>query len=252
MPQPSQPASLFGVIERFLAATALLGAASYALLNAAYVEFLDDFGLRPEDVGIDRLSVLGRAAWVVVFGVAIWGFGFAIFTIISRSGELRKLENEPSADNQERLKQNNETTEDADNQDRLKQNRETTENVKSAARRSITLAIAGPVVAALILGSFFVLGGQAEDRADQARDGIRVRGIGWPVEIVYVRAVPAKVTWVGEGPAPASLHDDDYLYLGRGDSIVAIWTCDDVTLMLRPDDVIVELKGGDAGKNSIC
>ncbi|GAA0452044.1 hypothetical protein Ade02nite_77130 [Paractinoplanes deccanensis] len=60
----------FGRLERLLGAAAVLGAAIYALLNVLYVEFYDDFGVRPEEVGWDRLTMLSRAAWVVL-GVLI-------------------------------------------------------------------------------------------------------------------------------------------------------------------------------------
>ncbi|HET7734912.1 MAG TPA: hypothetical protein VFK52_02975 [Nocardioidaceae bacterium] len=57
---------LLGRVERLLAVSAAAVAVVYVGLNMLYLEYFDDFGVRPEQVGIDRLAVLGRAAWVVV------------------------------------------------------------------------------------------------------------------------------------------------------------------------------------------
>jgi hypothetical protein len=62
-----------GMVERLLAGAAVAGAAIYVLINALYVEFYDDFGVRPEDVGWDRLAVLGRVAGVALFVIAMAG-----------------------------------------------------------------------------------------------------------------------------------------------------------------------------------
>jgi hypothetical protein len=69
----SQPPTLIGVAERLLAAAAVSGAAVYVLINGIYIEFYDDFGVRPEEVGLDRLAVLARAAWVALVVLAAGG-----------------------------------------------------------------------------------------------------------------------------------------------------------------------------------
>jgi hypothetical protein len=51
---------------RHVAAAGVAGSAIYVLLQALYVEFYDDFGVRPEQVGLDRSAVLARAAWVAL------------------------------------------------------------------------------------------------------------------------------------------------------------------------------------------
>lgn len=51
-----------GVVDRIRAGAAIFGATRYVLLNALRVEFHSDFGVRPEEVGLDRLAVLGRTA----------------------------------------------------------------------------------------------------------------------------------------------------------------------------------------------
>ena len=76
--------TLVQLAERILAATAVIGSSVYVLSQALYIEFYDDFGVRPEQVGLDRTAVLSRAAWfaLAVFIVAtvfIWlGTTFAL------------------------------------------------------------------------------------------------------------------------------------------------------------------------------
>jgi hypothetical protein len=79
----------FGLAERLLGAAAVLGAAIYALINVLYVEFYDDFGVRPEEVGWDRLTILSRTAWVVlavVIATAAFGLGAALFRLVVSGG----------------------------------------------------------------------------------------------------------------------------------------------------------------------
>jgi hypothetical protein len=64
-PNASRP-TLVGVVERLLAGAAVGGAVIYALINALYIEYYDDFGVRPEDIGWDRLAILGRSAWIAL------------------------------------------------------------------------------------------------------------------------------------------------------------------------------------------
>ena len=50
--------TVLGIAERLLAGAAVVGATIYVLINGLYIEFYDDFGVRPEDVGLDRLAIL--------------------------------------------------------------------------------------------------------------------------------------------------------------------------------------------------
>jgi hypothetical protein len=66
--------TVLGIAERLLAGAAVVGATIYVLINGLYIEFYDDFGVRPEDVGLDRLAILGRSAWVALVAIALVGW----------------------------------------------------------------------------------------------------------------------------------------------------------------------------------
>jgi hypothetical protein len=211
----SEPLTLLGVFERVLAATAVAGATIYVLLNALYVEFLDVFGLRPEDVGLDRLAVLGRAAWIALLGLGFVVILAAVTIVVLRAKTL---------------------------------------TFKRSTVQQWSAVGTIVLIAALLVG-FLALRDEVEDSAASAKKGERVGGLGWIVEFVDVRALPARVVWVGEQPKPSLLTDEDYLYLGRGDQVVALLTCDGITIMFRPDDVVVHVLDYDsdeADSKSIC
>lgn len=212
----NRPPTLFGIFERLLAAAAVLGAAIYVLLNALYVEYLDDFGLRPEDVGLDRLAVLGRAAWIALMGLGIVAFGASIVIATGTLGRGHSV-------------------------------RPTTVRLWYACGTFTTVII-------LLLG-FLAMRHQVEESAEDAKAGNRVGGLGWIVEFVDIRALPARVAWVSSEAKPSLVTDSDYLYLGRGDRVVALLSCEGRTIMLHPDDVVVQVldyDSDDGEQGSIC
>src|SRR5690349_15285151 len=93
---------LMGAVEKLLAATAVLGATLYVLVNALYIDFYDGFGVRPEQVGLDRVAVLARSAWVALVAIALLGpVAFVIATRALRQ-RLAKLEQYDSMGRDER------------------------------------------------------------------------------------------------------------------------------------------------------
>jgi len=65
------------------------------------------------------------------------------------------------------------------------------------------------------------------------------------VELIDVRAVPARLAWAGETPLPSGVEPGaEYLYLGHGDHVVALVSCSGSTLLLQKDDVVVEVLPG--------
>ena len=60
----------------------------YVLLQALYIEFYDDFGLRPEEVGLHRLAVLARAAWA---GLSVILVSVVAFVVHTQTGSERTL-----------------------------------------------------------------------------------------------------------------------------------------------------------------
>jgi hypothetical protein len=90
--------AVLGVAERLLAAAAVAGATIYVLINGLYTEFYDDFGVRPEDVGLDRLAILGRSAWIALVGIALVGLVGYISAMGSAEIRLRADRPRPEAD----------------------------------------------------------------------------------------------------------------------------------------------------------
>jgi hypothetical protein len=90
--------AVLGVAERLLAAAAVAGATIYVLINGLYIEFYDDFGVPPEDVGLDRLAILGRSAWIALVGIALVGLVGYISAMASAEIRLRADRPRPEAD----------------------------------------------------------------------------------------------------------------------------------------------------------
>jgi hypothetical protein len=68
---PAETFPWLKVWEWVAGATVLTGSVIYVLLQALYVEFYDDFGVRPEQVGLDRGAVLSRAAWAALLVLVV-------------------------------------------------------------------------------------------------------------------------------------------------------------------------------------
>ncbi|MGW5238637.1 hypothetical protein ACWEOW_06875 [Monashia sp. NPDC004114] len=70
--EPQKAASgVVSALQQLLGAAAVLSATLYVLVNALYIDFYDDFGVRPEQVGLDRVAVLARAAWVALIAIVL-------------------------------------------------------------------------------------------------------------------------------------------------------------------------------------
>ena len=89
--------TVLGIAERLLAGAAVVGATIYVLINGLYIEFYDDFGVRPEDVGLDRLAILGRSAWVALVAIALVGLVGYINAVASAEARVRAARPRPVA-----------------------------------------------------------------------------------------------------------------------------------------------------------
>lgn len=206
----------FGKAERLLGATAVLGAAIYALLNVLYVEFYDDFGVRPEEVGWDRLTMLSRTAWVVlavIIGTAVFFLSKAVLhLLLSRRGKGGQGE---------------------------------TRDGGSGA----TAALGGhPIftwfaVALLgILAGYWYLTFMMEGEAERVSRGETVNGVGLFIPFIDVRAYRAEVAWLGEaGKTPARLKSPHLTYLGRGRDVAVLVACGSTTVVVPADQVVVNI-----------
>jgi hypothetical protein len=208
--------TVLGLVERLLAWGAIAGATIYVLINALYVEFYDDFGIRPEDVGWDRLTVLSRAAWIALVGITVAGLvGWAFAAFSTRDLEV------PSG---------------GTSQDRLWRRiirRRRMRRILGAA--SLTFAIVAPI-------GFLLVERQIEVEAAEAKRGRSGNGISLIVPFIDVRTTRANVTWLGEDTKrPNGLNAGYLTYLGRSKETVALLACGRTTLLIPADDVAVQL-----------
>ncbi|MCY1143403.1 hypothetical protein OWR29_35855 [Actinoplanes sp. Pm04-4] len=193
-----------GRAERLLGATAILGAAIYALLNVLYVEFYDDFGVRPEEVGWDRLTMLSRTAWValsVLIATAVFLLGKAVLGrfLEGRVGKWRVFEGQP------------------------------------------IFAWFAPALLA-VLGGYWYLTFIMEAEADRVARGETVNGMGLFVPFIDVRAHRAEVTWLGETAIPPGLQSPHLSYLGRSRDATVLVACGTTTIVVPSDQVIINIK----------
>jgi hypothetical protein len=228
-PSAELPAPNIGAIaaaERFLTAATVLGATVYVLLNGLYVEFYDEFGVRPEEVGIDRLTVLSRAAWIAIVGIAS---GSVILYLSATRGARAGMSASAAYSDEVRSGPQ-----------------------KLALSTRWVAVAAGLVLAAgaAVIVAFFVLEDHMNDLAAKARMGKRVGGVGWNSELIDVRAAPATISWLGEKAAPAPLQEVGrvHMYLGRGENVVALLTCEGDTVLVEPSNVQVTVLGTREGE----
>jgi hypothetical protein len=231
-PQRSQ-LTLLGVVERLLTGAAVLGGAIYVLIYALYIEFYDDFGVRPEEVGWDRLAVLGRAAWVALVGIAVAAPIGWIYTAITTRHRLEYIE-------AERIREQVRETEQSALERYLSQRELESELRKLRIGR--LLAAVGLILTVLLLVGYIALRNRVEHEADRVRFGETVNGIGIVVPFIDVRAHRAQVTWIGdrEDP-PVALAAPHLMYLGRGRDVAALVSCGRKTILIPADQVAVKL-----------
>jgi hypothetical protein len=204
---------LIEVVERLLAGAAVAGAAVYVLMNALYVEFYDDFGVRPEDVGWDRLAVLGRSAWIAFVGISVAGLiGLASLTIAARKA----------------------TAAHAERQLRKEQFH------KQRVDRLLGVTLLAFLVTVFV--GFLLLLLQVEDEAESVRRGESVNGVGFAVVFIDVRVSRANVTWLGDkDKQPEKLGSPYLMYLGRGRDVAVLLSCARATVLVPGDEVSIDL-----------
>jgi hypothetical protein len=266
-PQPPaaqpQPPTLLGVAERLLAGAAVASGGIYVLINALYIEFYDDFGVRPEDVGWDRLAILGRAAWVAFSGIIVIGLiGWTYATITARN-RLRALRQDIDRRHEaKRISEEQKKTEklmlehplgyllrlnEPERQQliaRIAEERMWKEEFRrQRARRLLGAAsLAFPV---LILVGFLFLDRQVEGEAARVTQGVNVNGISFGVPFapyIDVHAIRAKATWLGDKEKqPVELGSPYLMYLGRSRDVVVLLACGHTTVLVPADNVAIDL-----------
>ncbi len=201
----------------------------YVLVNSAYIEYFDDFGVTPEQVGFDRGAVLARSAWLALLGVALLGPLFIVITRLRLRSVVRAFQEETGSDGGE----------PAERREHHRQR-----EVRSAVRAGSLRMIVAAGVTILVLGGFFLLQNAAEAEADRVARGEASNGIGWIVPILDVRAARAEVVWLSaDKERPPALSAKHLMYLGGNGDFTVLLACGDTTLVLRTEDVVVTFPG---------
>jgi hypothetical protein len=226
---------MFGAVERLLAGAAVLGAGLYVLVNALYIEFYDDFGVRPEQVGFDRLAVLARSAWVALIVVALIGPVGIVVVRRSQQKLWGQLEVEWSEEEEAEFSGLSAAE--------LRERNLRLDQVKSAVDMLRGIAMLLLVVSAAVVAGFVLLAWLVEREAERVADGHNVNGLGPLVPFIDVRANRAEVMWLDpDKTAPAGLEDAEYVaYLGSGADTTVLLACGETTYLVQSSDVAVTL-----------
>ena len=201
---------------------ALVASITYLLLNSAYVEFYESIGVRPEDVGLDRLAILGRAFGLALLALIVYvvSFGVLVF-ILFLFGEF------PPADAWSQAP--------PPSHGRIRRTR-------------IMLGVAGLLAyAARSLVAVNVAVSKAQGRAELAENGthvgpVRLHG---PLSInllfIDVNADNARIDWLDKVvPPPELLRDPWLLYLGSNGRVAVFMACG-TTVIVPADKVVPEV-----------
>lgn len=200
---------------------ALVASITYLLLNSAYVEFYESIGVRPEDVGLDRLAILGRALGLVLFALFIYGLSFGFLALI-----LFLLGKFEPADARSQIPPLS--------LDRSRRNR-------------IMLGVAGLLACLFALLAVLAAVNKASDRAELTEKGIHVSPVRLhsPLLInllfIDVNADYARINWLDKDvPPPALLRDPWLLYLGSNGRVAVFMACG-TTVIVPADKVVPEV-----------
>lgn len=227
--------SMFGAVERLLGAAAVLGAALYVLVNGLYIEFYDDFGVRPEQVGFDRLAVLARSAWIALIAIAVAGPVVVFLTRRAEKRGSRELDAEFAKFRDDQPK-SEETVEQAVLWDRVAETKRQLQRVRWLGAMALVTSV-------LFLVTFWALAYQVDAEADRVAQGQSSNGIGWLVPFIDVRANRAEVAWVDQGkmPPPGLVDSPFLMYLGSGAGVTVLVDCGERTHIVQSSDVVVTL-----------
>lgn len=220
---------------------ALVASVIYVLLNSAYREYYESLGVRPEDVGLDRLAILGRASGLALIALLIYG---GIFVLLALSPLYRRIiwsDRLPLF-----LRWLN----------------------PSRRRRRSRWPLVLPLVAAgvtCVFAAFVVnvLTNAAGHRAELATAGVPVGPLSTgPLLLVDVSANAARAYWLDKDtPRPPLLDDPWLLYLGSNGRVVVFVACG-TTVIVPADKVVPEvvtasgrrqvLRGSANARSSFC
>jgi hypothetical protein len=207
------------------AAGALLASVTYVLLNSAYTEFYESLGVRPEDVGLDRLAILGRAFGLVLIALLIWALslGFYIGLWWSQDARRRLRRLLPVRLREERF---------------MPLERVHRPGRWRVAAPAVALCVALGLVSLAVTAATVAVGRRAEGA--EAGTPIGPLRVG-PVLLIDVNADAARAYWLDKDlPRPQLLDDPWLLYLGSSDRVAVFMACG-AAVIVPADKVIPEV-----------
>jgi len=186
----------------------LVASIAYVLLNSVYVEFYESLGVRPEDVGFDRLAILGRSSGLALVAFFVVGLLFVALAL----SPLRKQH-----------------PESAPNGRRIRWNRIRVGIVALVTSLFVMLAVTLPIIA-------------TSHQAELAEKGIHVGPIRFgPLVLIDVSADAARIHWLDKDvPPPTLLGDPRLLYLGSNNRVTVFMACG-TTVIVPADKVVPEV-----------
>jgi hypothetical protein len=187
---------------------AAVAAIAYVVLNSVYVEFYESLGVRPEDVGLDRLAILGRALGLALVALFIGGLLFLVLAL----SPLLKKPFKSLLDGELIL------------WDRIKLG-----VAALVACLSVMFAVTLPIIA-------------SSNQAELAEKGIHVGPVRFgPLVLIDVSADAARIHWLDKDvPPPELLGDPWLLYLGSNNRVTVFMACG-TTIIVPADKVIPEV-----------
>jgi hypothetical protein len=225
---------------------AVIASVTYVLLNSAYLEFYESLGIRPEDVGLDRLAILGRTFGLVLIAALMYVLvnGFLVVRWLSEDTRRRLRRFLPV---------------------RFREERFVTPERMDRARRWRIVAPAVAIFVAVGLLSLAVTAATVAvgRRAESAAAGIPIGPLRvGPVLLIDVNAAAARAYWLDKDlPRPQLLDDPWLLYLGSSDRVAVFMACG-TTVIVPADKVIPEvlttrdsrmaLRGDAAQRKAMC
>ena len=223
---------------------AVLASVTYVLLNSAYLEFYRSLGIRPEDIGLDRLAILGRAFGLLLIALLIWALSLGFFVMTWLSQDTRR-----------RLRRRLHL--------RLRE-----ERPWERAQQSIRWRVAAPAIAMCVAFGLVSVAVTAatvavKRRAERVEAGTPVGPLRvGPLLLIDVNAAAARAYWLEKDlPRPQLLDDPWLLYLGSSDRVAVFIACG-TTVIVPADKVIPELlttqdiaevlRGDEAERKAVC
>jgi hypothetical protein len=209
----------------------LLGLTAYAILREAYVWFYQIYGVTPEEVGLDHLSMMtGTLRFLHLWVWSVPGSPALNFVLVLLAGVLL-------ASLWERL---------------LPRFRRRSRWVDWMARQHPVLLTLTLVLLLVLLMSAWALPRDRDFAGRRLQLGKYVR----PTDLAFlsIHADPVEVAWVGTSPSPPGLVGTRLVYLGKADGIVVLYrppdwsACPDVDACrgdvwrVREDDVALRFE----------